>query len=83
LNTTDDKAEPSYLSVGGRNSRLDLIAVSEAAAEGLKSSKTEVISWNLLLENRNSPQFIKEIVEKISDHLPVVTRFYFSDESED
>jgi hypothetical protein len=25
----------------------------------------------------------KEIVEKISDHLPVVTRFYFSDESED
>jgi endonuclease/exonuclease/phosphatase family metal-dependent hydrolase len=77
LNKADDETEASHLSLSGRRSRLDLIVVSEAADSALESSEAKVISWNALLENRNAPSITKEIIDKISDHLPVLTRFYF------
>jgi endonuclease/exonuclease/phosphatase family metal-dependent hydrolase len=79
LNAVDNKTEASHLSVSGRRSRLDLIVVSEAADPALLSSKAEVINWNALLESQNSPSITKEVIDKISDHLPVLTRFYFED----
>ncbi|NJO94142.1 MAG: hypothetical protein HC820_06895 [Hydrococcus sp. RM1_1_31] len=57
--------------------------VSEAASPALFSSEATVINWNALLESRNAPSLLKEIVDTISDHLPVVTRFYFTDLDED
>lgn len=83
LNTADNATEASHLSVGGRRSRLDLIVVSEAASPALFSSRATVINWNALLESRNAPSLLNEIVDTISDHLPVVTRFYFTDLDED
>jgi endonuclease/exonuclease/phosphatase family metal-dependent hydrolase len=84
LNKIEDKVtEASHLSVGGRRSRLDLIVVSEATDPALFSSKATVINWNALLESRNAPSLLKEVIDTISDHLPVLTRFYFTDLDKD
>ena len=80
LNKVEDPVtEASHLSVGGRRSRLDLIVVSEATDPALFSSEATAINWNALLESRNAPSLLKEVIDTISDHLPVLTRFYFSD----
>jgi exonuclease III len=71
-------------------SRLDLVAVSMASNEQLVDKKSEVIRWapldELLAQSPSAAQ-IKEYIHiiggdqkgrnGISDHMPVITRFYF------
>ena len=75
-------AEPSYLSVGNRRSRLDLIVVSSSVPEADIQQTARVVNWNVLLEKGSSAQTkatLESLIENISDHLPVLARFYFSD----
>lgn len=90
----NDNNEGSYLRVGGQRSRLDFIAVSkvisdEIARKNESDVRTDavgesvVINWNILLERSPRGQQTREILDAvigtISDHLPVLTRFYFTD----
>lgn len=81
FNPTDSHQEASYLSVGNRRSRLDLIVVSESVPEADTQPTSAVVNWNLLLE-RNNRQTLQELIDNISDHLPVLARFYFTDQDE-
>ncbi|PSF30597.1 hypothetical protein C7H19_23535 [Aphanothece hegewaldii CCALA 016] len=81
-NEAGDKAEASHLSVGGRRSRLDLIVVTETVPLEKNQEEATVINWNALLDSSNSPQILKEVIDTISDHLPVLTRFYFKDKDD-
>jgi exonuclease III len=71
-------------------SRLDLVAVSMASSEQLVDKKSKVIRWTSLdelLDQSPSAAQIKEYIKVIggdqkgrngiSDHMPVITRFYF------
>jgi endonuclease/exonuclease/phosphatase family metal-dependent hydrolase len=82
FNKSGETVEPSYLSVGNRRSRLDLIVVSSSVPEADIQQTAAVVNWNVLLENGNSMQTkatLESLIENISDHLPVLARFYFSD----
>lgn len=81
-NRVKDRDEASYLSLSGRSSRLDLIVISETITPVEEDKKAKVINWNVLLENENSLAILKDVIDKISDHLPVVTRFYFTDKDD-
>ncbi len=67
--------EASHLSVGGRRSKLDLVLVSEAAKKANVNAPT-VLEWSQLQTGSWSLEFI---VDRISDHLPTLVRFYFND----
>lgn len=74
--------EASYLSVGNRRSRLDLIAVSSSIKAVDIQETSAVVTWNALLETSEGSQrqqLLKQVIDTISDHLPVLTRFYFTD----
>ncbi len=82
FNKSGETAEPSYLSVGNRRSRLDLIVVSSSVPEADVHQTAKVVNWNVLLEKGSSAQTketLESLIENISDHLPVLARFYFSD----
>ncbi len=82
FNKSGQTAEPSYLSVGNRRSRLDLIVVSSSVPEADIQQTAAVVNWNVLLEKGSSAQTkatLERLIENISDHLPVLARFYFSD----
>ncbi len=82
FNKSSNTVEPSYLSVGNRRSRLDLIVVSSSVPEADIQQTAEVVDWNVLLEKGSSAQTkatLESLIENISDHLPVLARFYFSD----
>ncbi|MBE9191900.1 endonuclease/exonuclease/phosphatase family protein [Gloeocapsopsis crepidinum LEGE 06123] len=86
-----DDGEGSHLRVGGQRSRLDFIAVTHAIADAIEEKsadennalgKSVVIEWNALLKNQRGQRtrkLLEEIIGTISDHLPVLTRFYFTD----
>lgn len=72
--------EASHFFKNGRSSRLDYIVVSASAAEASSAPQSKVIEWNALLdERRDIRSVLDEIVDPVSDHLPVVARFYFHD----
>lgn len=82
FNKSGETAEPSYLSVGNRRSRLDLIVVSSSVPEADIQQTAAVVNWNVLLEKGSSAQTketLESLIENISDHLPVLARFYFND----
>ncbi len=82
FNKSGNTVEPSYLSVGNRRSRLDLIVVSSSVPEADIQQTAAVVNWNVLLEKGSSAQTratLEGLIENISDHLPVLARFYFSD----
>jgi len=65
-------------------SRLDLKVVSTSAG-GLRKADPEVVRWTtlakLLAGNPSAAQikqFIREVSRDLSDHMPVVSRFYFT-----
>ena len=63
-------------------SRLDLIVVSSSVPEADIQQTASVVNWNVLLEKGSSAQTkatLESLIENISDHLPVLARFYFSD----
>ena len=70
-------------------SRLDLAAVSMSASERM-GEPPDVVRWapldDLLGNDPKASQikeFLKSLREEVSDHLPVVTRFYFTDDGDD
>ena len=82
FNKSEETVEPSYLSVGNRRSRLDLIVVSSSVPEADIQQTAAVVNWNVLLEKGSSAQTkatLESLIENISDHLPILARFYFSD----
>jgi len=67
-------------------SRLDLVAVSIAAADEVKGDP-KVVRWKSLDEflgtspkAKDIKKHLKKISLDISDHMPVVTRFYFEEQ---
>ena len=86
----NSKSEISHLYYKNKKklgSRLDLTAISIAAYDEVIGDP-EVVRWTNLekfLDTQPKAKeikaFLKEIREEISDHLPVVTRFYFEEKS--
>jgi exonuclease III len=67
-------------------SRLDIALVSSSASREM-SGTSDVVRWRsldkLLAKNPKAneiKEYIKEISASLSDHLPVVTRFYFQEQ---
>lgn len=91
--TINDKSAISHFYYKNKHdigSRLDLVAVSMASSEQLVDKESKVIRWtplDKLLDSSPSAAQIKEYIHQIggdskgrngiSDHLPVITRFYF------
>ena len=73
-----DEREASYLFADGQRSRIDLIVVTETIDPPQQTEAT-VLNWNALLKSNNALSIVKETIDTISDHLSVLTRFYFSD----
>ncbi|NJM27364.1 MAG: hypothetical protein HC856_02230 [Pseudanabaena sp. RU_4_16] len=67
--------EPSFLSAGGRTSRIDLVGITERTP--IIEDKVTVVRWRDL--KTDNEDVLKQVIDTISDHLPVLTRFYFSD----
>ena len=86
----NDKTNISHLMYKNKQdigSRLDLGAISMAAFDELYKPPAPV-RWKsldkLLATNPKAKQirnYIKQVREKISDHLPVVVRFYIDEQS--
>lgn len=60
----------------GKRSRIDLVIVSDSLEKAAKDKEATVIPWKGVFD---SAKMRNELIEKISDHLPVVSRFYFRD----
>lgn len=60
----------------GKRSRIDVVIVSASVEEVAVEKEARVIPWKGIFD---SSTLRKELIEKISDHMPVVTRFYFRD----
>jgi endonuclease/exonuclease/phosphatase family metal-dependent hydrolase len=69
-------------------SRLDLSVVSMTASERM-GEPPDVVKWAPLEDflgtdpkAQQIKEFLRQIREEVSDHMPVVTRFYFTDKDE-
>lgn len=90
INTTSEISHLYYKNKGSIGSRLDLAALSIAAMHELApEGDPAVVRWlslnDLLATQPKAAQikeYIREVSEKLSDHMPVVTRFYFEERSQ-
>jgi len=60
----------------GKLSRIDLVIVSDSAEKVAVSKEATVIPWKRVFD---SPSLRNDLIARISDHMPVVSRFYFRD----
>ena len=75
------KGEASHYFKSGKSSRLDYIMISTEAADAAHTKRSKVIRWNALLDKRaDLRDTLEQIIDRASDHLPVVGRFYFHDQ---
>ncbi len=86
VNDSSDYSHLMYQTKTKFGSRLDLTCVSLSSMKNMVDKKNNVIRWkpldDLLANNPNATDlknYIKETSEGISDHLPVVSRFYWKD----
>ncbi len=86
LNDKNEISHFMYKTKAEFGSRLDLSCVTMSAAKELAVQKSDIIQWksldDLLSKNPDSKQikeYIRLVSEDISDHMPVVTRFYFTE----
>lgn len=70
----NDEREASHFYRSGKGTRLDMIAVTKSAAKVGVDKKAKVVSWNHAFGPNNR---LEEMVDKVSDHMPVLARFYF------
>ena len=70
----NDKKEASHFYRNGKGTLLDMVSVTESAAKQGVDKKAKVVHWTGAFGPDNR---IAEMVDKISDHMPVLTRFYF------
>lgn len=81
FNFVNAEDEGSYLTVGGRRSKLDLIVVTDDAARAVVEAPN-VVGWSILDDSSLSltaNEVRKKVIDTISDHLPVLARFNFTD----
>lgn len=81
FNFVNAEDEGSYLTVGGRRSKLDLIVVTDDAARAVVGAPN-VVGWSILDDSSLSltaNEVRKKVIDTISDHLPVLARFNFKD----
>lgn len=76
----NDAREASHFFKNGRGSRLDLVLVSNEAEKAAVDKGANVIHWNGAF---SSKQRLAELIEKVSDHMPVLSRFFFMDRAGD
>lgn len=69
--------EASHLSKSGRSSRIDLVLTSPAMRKASSTEKATVIRWS---DFSKDSAYLSRMIDTVSDHLPVLTRFYFIDE---
>jgi endonuclease/exonuclease/phosphatase family metal-dependent hydrolase len=86
MNDNDDISHLMYRSRKEFGTRLDLSLVTIASANELVDKKASAVRWqsldDLLSKNPDAgqiKQYIQDISNSISDHMPVVTRFYFEE----
>jgi endonuclease/exonuclease/phosphatase family metal-dependent hydrolase len=60
----------------GHRSRIDLVIVSDSVKEVAVQREAKVIPWKRVFD---STTLRNDLIERISDHMPVVSRFYFRD----
>jgi len=60
----------------GKLSRIDTVIVSASANKVSVDGKSRVIPWKQVFQ---SSTLRNDLIERISDHMPVVSRFYFRD----
>ncbi len=84
INSDNEISHLMYTNKEDIGSRLDLVIVATVAEHEIES-KPDVIEWvplTRLLQTDPSAKALKQYIglirDKISDHMPVVTRFYFS-----
>jgi endonuclease/exonuclease/phosphatase family metal-dependent hydrolase len=80
----DDEA--SYMFANGRSSRLDYIVLSASALDVAVDKQSKVLRWKQLaddIEDGRARDQLRWIIDEVSDHLPVIARFYFVDEKGD
>jgi endonuclease/exonuclease/phosphatase family metal-dependent hydrolase len=58
----------------GKRSRIDLVIVSASVEQVAVEKEARVIPWKRVFE---SSTLRKDLIARISDHMPVVSRFYF------
>lgn len=85
INNQSSISHLMYKSKNHIGSRLDLAAVSMAALPQM-GQPPQVVRWKSLDEllakgpkSQEIKNYLKSIKENLSDHLPVVTRFYFTE----
>jgi endonuclease/exonuclease/phosphatase family metal-dependent hydrolase len=87
----NDPSDFSYLWLKNKSdkfgSRIDLAALSLSSMNQVSGKAAEIIKWkpieDVLAQTRDikstaARKVLNEIKEKISDHLPAISRFYFS-----
>lgn len=86
VNNESDISHLMYRNKQNIGSRLDLTAISMSASRRM-GKPPEVVRWAPLEELLGTDakatrikDFLKDLRENVSDHMPVVTRFYFKDE---
>lgn len=88
INSESSISHLYYKNKKNLGSRLDLAAISIAAYDEVAEAP-DVIRWTSLDDflstspkAREIKAFLKEIAQDISDHMPVVSRFYFEEQSD-
>lgn len=84
-NNSSDISHLMFRNASEFGSRIDLACVSGAATEKV-AAPPQVVRWTSLEDllsgqpkAKQIREYIKEIAEDVSDHMPVVTRFYFEE----
>lgn len=92
----NDPSDFSYLWLANRSdkftSRIDLQVMTLSSFENVSGAAARVVRWQPIEETiaragdmtaAEVRKVMQEIKQTVSDHLPVVTRFYFTDKTED
>jgi endonuclease/exonuclease/phosphatase family metal-dependent hydrolase len=86
INDSSDFSHFYYKNKRNLGSRLDLAAITVAAHEEL-ADLPKTVRWTTLdsfLEAspkaKDIKEYIKEVRDKISDHMPIIMRFYFTEQ---
>lgn len=89
----NDPSDASYLWLRNRSdkflSRIDLTAMTLSSFQQVEGKAAQVVLWKPVeeilaragnLKSSEAVRLLKELKEEVSDHLPVVSRFYWTDE---
>ncbi len=91
INDSTDFSHLYYKNKNHLGSRLDVVLVTSDASENLKNKKTDVIRWTTIDEllagaDENTATNIRSILnnikQKVSDHMPLFSRYYMVDDNE-